>query len=216
MLTGKISKLATELIETLSNSPARNRYFLGITGCPAAGKSVLAENLSEEINIRTGDDLAAVIPMDGFHLPNNILEERGLNKIKGAPETFDVDSFVELINRLHEFPDQHIMCPAYDRKTHNPVENAITIQPGNRLIIVEGNYLLLNVSPWNTIRSKMNEIWYIDTSLETIKERLFHRHVSGGVSREEAERKVASVDIPNAELIKKTCSLADKIIFLDN
>ncbi len=216
MSKNETDKLATELLEILSNSPGRSRYFLGITGCPAAGKSVLAKNLSDEINIRTGDDLAAVIPMDGFHLPNNVLIKRGLAKVKGSPETFDADSFVELINRLHELPDQSTMSPAYDRKTHNPVKNAITIQPGNRLIIVEGNYLLLNISPWNTIRSKMNEIWYIDTPLKTIKERLFHRHVSGGASKEEAERKVVSVDIPNAELIKKTCSSADKIICLDN
>ena len=215
-MKNEIDKLAAELLETLSNSPDRSRYFLGITGGPAAGKSVLAENLSDEINIRTGDDLAAVIPMDGFHLPNNVLEERGLIQSKGAPETFDVDSFVELISQLHEFPDQNIMCPAYDRRTHDPVENAITIQPGNQLIIVEGNYLLLNVSPWNIIRSKMNEIWYIDTPLKTIKERLFHRHISGGASKNEAERKVVSVDLPNVELIKKTCSLVDKIICSDN
>ena len=215
-MKNEIDKLAAELLETLSNSPDRSRYFLGITGGPAAGKSVLAENLSDEINIRTGDDLAAVIPMDGFHLPNNVLEERGLIQSKGAPETFDVDSFVELISQLHEFPDQNIMCPAYDRRTHDPVENAITIQPGNQLIIVEGNYLLLNVSPWNIIRSKMNEIWYIDTPLKTIKERLFHRHISGGASKDEAERKVVSVDLPNVELIKKTCSLVDKIICSDN
>ncbi len=216
MLKNEIDKLATELLETLSNSPVGNRYFLGITGCPAAGKSVLAENLSNEINIRTGDDLAAVIPMDGFHLPNNVLEKSGLAKVKGSPETFDADSFIELIHRLHELPDQHIMCPAYDRKTHNPVENAITIQPDNRLIIVEGNYLLLNVSPWSTIRSKLNEVWYIDTPLETVKERLLHRHVAGGASKDEAERKMESVDFPNAELIKKTRLLASKIICLDN
>ena len=215
-MKNKADKLAAELLDTLSDSPARSRYFLGITGCPAAGKSVLSRELADEINFRTGDDLAVIIPMDGFHLPNNILEERGLIKSKGAPETFDADSFVELINRLHEFPDQSIMCPAYDRRTHDPVENAITIQPGNRLIIVEGNYLLLNISPWNTIHTKMNEVWYIDAPLQTVKERLFHRHISGGASKDEAERKVASVDLPNAELIKKTCSLADKIICLDN
>ncbi len=69
-----INKLATELLETLSNSPGKNRYFLGITGCPAAGKSMLAKNLTDVINFRTGDDLAAVVPMDGFHLPNSILK----------------------------------------------------------------------------------------------------------------------------------------------
>jgi pantothenate kinase len=211
-----INKLATELLKTLSNSSDQSRYFLGITGCPAAGKSMLAKKLTDEINFRTGDDVAAVVPMDGFHLPNGILKARGLTKVKGAPETFDADSFVELINRLHEFPDRSIMCPAYDRKIHDPVENAITIRPCNRLIIVEGNYLLLNTPPWNTIRTKMSEVWYIDTPLKTIKEQLLRRHIAGGASKGEAERKVTSVDLPNAELVKKTLSFADKIVDLNN
>ena len=215
-MENKIDKLVTELLETLSNSPDKGRYFLGITGCPAAGKSMLAKNLTDEINFRTGDGLAAVVPLDGFHLPNSILKENGLLNIKGAPETFDADSFVELINRLHEFPDRSIMCPAYDRKIHDPVENSITIQPGNRLIIVEGNYLLLNVSPWNIIRTKMNEVWYIDTPLNTVKERLFYRHIAGGSDKKEAERKVELVDLPNAELVKKTLLSADKIVNLNN
>jgi pantothenate kinase len=177
---------------------------------------MLAGKLTDEINFRTGDDLAAVVPMDGFHLPNSILKKRGLTKVKGAPETFDAGSFVELINQLYEFPDRSIMCPAYDRKIHDPVENFITIKPGNRLIIVEGNYLLLNAHPWNLIRTKMNEVWYIDTPPKTIKERLFYRHVAGGSSKKEAERKVTSVDLPNAELVKKTLLSADKIVSLDN
>ncbi len=101
MLRNKTDKLAAELLETLSNLPDKGRYFLGITGCPAAGKSMLAKNLTDEISSRTGNDMAVVIPMDGFHLPNNILKQRGLLNIKGAPKTFDADSFVELINRLH-------------------------------------------------------------------------------------------------------------------
>ncbi len=215
-MRNKIDKLATELLKTISGPPGKGRYFLGITGCPAAGKSMLAKNLTDEINFRTGSDLAAVVPMDGFHLPNSILKERGLLKTKGAPETFDAGPFVELISRLHEFPDQIIMCPAYDRKIHGPVENSITIKPGNRLIIVEGNYLLLNVSPWNLIRTKLDKVWYIDTPLKTVKERLFRRHITGGASKNEAERKVRSVDLPNAELVKKTLLLADKIVNPDN
>jgi len=94
------------------------------------------------------------------------------------------------------------------------VKNSITIKPPNRLIIVEGNYLLLNCSPWNLIRTKLDEVWYLDTPLDIIKERLFNRHVSGGTIKKEAKRKITLVDIPNAELIKKTCLLADKIVCL--
>ncbi len=213
-LTEKINKLASELLETLSNSPDNERYFLGITGCPAAGKSELAHTLSDGINCRTASDLATVVPMDGFHFSNDILKQRGLLQIKGAPETFDAIGFAELINRLYNFPDQIIMCPVYDRKLHNPVKDSITIKPSNRLIIVEGNYLLLGRSPWNLICEKLDEVWYLDIPLDVIKERLFDRHVSGGTGKKEAERKVASVDIPNAELIKKTSLLADKIVCL--
>ena len=216
MLKNKIDKLATGLLKTLANPSDKGRYFLGITGCPAAGKSMLAKKLTDKINFRTGEDLAVIVPMDGFHLPNNILKERKLTKLKGAPETFDAVSFVKLINRLHEFPNLSIMCPAYDRITHNPIENAITIRPCNRLIIVEGNYLLLNVPPWNTIRTIMDKVWYIDTPLETVKERLLRRHTAGGTSKKEAVRKVVSVDIPNAELVRKTLLLADRIVSLDS
>ncbi len=160
--------------------------------------------------------MAIVVPMDGFHFPNDILEKHGLLQIKGAPETFDVNSFVELINRLHEFQDQIALCPTYDRELHNPVNNSIAIKPSDRLIVVEGNYLLLNRSPWDLIRTKLDEVWYLDTPLDIIKERLFDRHVSGGTNKKEAERKITSVDVPNAELIKKTCSLADKIVCLSN
>jgi pantothenate kinase len=208
IMRASIYTLATALLETLSNPSDKGRYFLGITGCPAAGKSMLAKKLTDEINFRTGDELATVVPMDGFHLPNNALKERGLTNVKGAPETFDAGSFVKLINRLHEFQNQIIMCPAYNRKIHDPVGNAITIQPCNRLIIVEGNYLLLNSSPWHMIRTKMNEIWYVDTPLK----RLLHRHIAGGASKGEAERKIVSVDLPNAKLIKKMLPLADKIV----
>ncbi len=216
MLKYKINKLASELLETFSKTSDNERYFLGITGCPAAGKSELANALSGEINSRTGSDLVVVVPMDGFHFPNSTLKERDLLQIKGAAETFDANRFVELINRLYEFPDQITMCPAYDRVSHNPVEDSITIKPSNRLIIVEGNYLLLNRSPWNLMRTKLDEVWYLDTPFDTIKERLFDRHVSGGTTRKEAERKIMSVDIPNAGLIRKTCSLADKIVCLGN
>lgn len=119
-MKNKINKLATELLDAISNSLDKDRYFLGITGCPASGKSKLANTLSDEINYRTGDNLAAIVPMDGFHLPNSVLYERGLLNRKGAPETFDAGSFIKLINRLHEFPTQPIMCPAYDRIIHDP------------------------------------------------------------------------------------------------
>lgn len=62
----------------------------------------------------------------------------------------------------------------------------------------------------------MNEVWYIDTPLKTIKERLFYRHIAGGSDKKEAERKVASVDLSNAELVKKTLLFADKIVNLNN
>ena len=42
---------------------------------------------------------AALVPMDGYHLDNAVLVERGLLPRKGAPQTFDVDGLARDLER---------------------------------------------------------------------------------------------------------------------
>ena len=63
------------------------RYVLGIAGVPGSGKSTLGERLAQLMNDQAGPDTAVFIPMDGFHLPNATLDERGHRARKGAAFT---------------------------------------------------------------------------------------------------------------------------------
>ena len=107
-------------------------------------------------------------------------------------------------------------CPAYDRALHNPVEDSIVIENKHKIIIIEGNYLLLGTYPWNELADLFDESWFIDTPLTITKERLISRHVLTGRSVEEALRKINSTDAPNAELIIQARHRATKVITVES
>src|SRR5579884_2593077 len=60
------------------------RVLLGITGPPGAGKSTLADAVVAAVG-----DAAALVPLDGFHLPQAELVRLGRRDRMGAPDTFD-------------------------------------------------------------------------------------------------------------------------------
>ena len=210
--TTYIDRLAAEILDTVARLTPGVRYFLGITGSPASGKSTLAHELTTTVNRRVHGDVAVVVPMDGFHLPNKVLHERGLYPLKGIPDTFDVESFVLLLERLHESPYLTVRAPSFDHAKHDPVYEEIAIQPSHRLIVVEGNYLLHDEPPWDRLRPLLDEVWYVDAPRGVTARRLLERHMKAGRSREEAEKKIASTDIPNAGIIERTPPHSDRII----
>ena len=114
------------------------RAVLGITGPPGAGKSTLTDALLAELGPDVGH-----LPMDGFHLADVQLDRLGLRERKGAPETFDVDGYVAALSRLHSAPDSVLYVPGFERDLEQPIAAAIAIPPAARLVITEGNYLLL-------------------------------------------------------------------------
>lgn len=199
------------LLKTYHKNPHK-RFLLGVTGIPGAGKSTIAGKLMSSINRALAQEIAIVVPMDGFHLTNDQLMEQNLLARKGIPETFDVLSFVRLIQSIALDTEAEIGCPAYDRRIHNPVANAILVEKKHRIVIVEGNYLLLPRKPWNQLSGLFDEIWFIDTGLKVTQQRLVNRHLRSGRTQEEAAKKVSSTDIPNARLILSTRDRADKVI----
>lgn len=201
------------LIENYKNNESK-RFLLGITGIPGAGKSTIAALLMKNINKVLKKEVAIVVPMDGFHYHNDILVKKGLLPLKGIPETFDSSQFTTLIKDIAMGKAERLYCPSYDRSLHNPVDNSIIIENKHKIIIVEGNYLLLDTCPWNELADLFDESWFIDTPLTTTKERLIRRHVLAGRSFEEALCKISSTDAPNAALIIKTCYKANKVIAL--
>ncbi|MGW7684893.1 nucleoside/nucleotide kinase family protein [Kribbella sp. NPDC054772] len=188
------------------------RQILGITGAPAAGKSTYAEQLAAKL---TADGhKVALVPMDGYHLAQSVLDELGLTEVKGAPQTFDGFGFVALLNRLKESPDEQIWAPRFDRSIEDSIAASIGIAPEVTLVLTEGNYLLLDETPWSALRSLLDQCWYVEVPEALRHQRLEARHRLFGRSPEEAHARTFGSDERNAHLIAATASAADAIIHL--
>lgn len=185
----------------------RKRAVLGLAGPPGCGKSTLAAQIETCI----GSD-AQVLPMDGFHLDNSVLDVLGRRDRKGAEDTFDIAGFVALVQRVAKQTGlESIYAPYFDRKIDAAIAGAISIRPSCRLVIIEGNYLLCN-GQWRDARRYMSSVWYVDVEDAMRHKWLMARHMHYGRSRAEAEAWIAQTDAPNALYIKSFKSHADWII----
>ncbi len=198
------------------------RMLVGVTGPGAAGKTVFAHLLRRVHNVtnRRPAGRAAVCPLDGFHYPNVYLDSHEspgpdgrpvtLRTVKGSPPTFDAAGFVEKLRALRADPT--VTMPVYDRRLHDPVQDALSVGPSDRVVIVEGNYLLLQEGDWAPVRGLLDLVLFIETSLEAARDAMIRRHVRGGRSPEEARRYYECVDRPNYELIMATRPRADLVV----
>lgn len=201
-----------ELVDMLENT--KGRLFIGITGGPASGKSTFATDLVTGVNVSRGEEVAIVAPLDGYHLPNSVLQELGMWELKGIPDTFDTQGFIDFLIRLRDYPDEVSLGPIFDRVTDEPIQEVLIIKPNHRLIVVEGNYLLYDRPPWDQAREIFAEVWYLEVLREAVVERLQVRHAKRGLQGEEIDVKINSTDMPNARLIAQTRSRADKLLHL--
>lgn len=190
---------------TYLRSQAGRRFILGIAGPPGVGKSTFASRLAQSLS-----GSAVVLPADGYHLLNADLDRLGRLNRKGAPDTYDVDAFLETLRRLKQ--GKSVMAPAYSRVLHAPVPEAIAIPASVSTVIVEGNYLLLGAAPWGEVRTLLDECWYLQADRRTIVGRLRERHTAVGRSLSEADLKIQNVDLPNGVLVATSAARADRII----
>jgi pantothenate kinase len=189
-----------------------SRFLLGITGPPGAGKSTIAAEVEGAANAQRGPGFAVVAPMDGFHLSNEELDALGLRSVKGAPETFDVDSFVLMLERVRSNFDSTVLWPGFDRSIEQTVPDAIPISPQTMLVVVEGNYLLLDRPRWREVRGLLDEAWYVNAPRDVLRRRLLERARAGGRSDADALSHVDGSDLANAELVATTKIAADRLL----
>lgn len=202
-------ELAARIVRAADDAGGR-RYLVGVAGPPGAGKSTLAQALVDAV--RRSGVFAEVAGMDGFHLSSALLRDAGALGRKGQPDTFDVASFVARLRRLRDSAiGVPVPWPVYDRARHDPVADAVVFT-GERVAIVEGNYLLLDRPGWREVREYLDEVWYLDAEEAVIEQRLLRRHLRGGKSPDRAEAMVAGSDLPNARLIARTADRADLVL----
>ena len=193
--------------------PQRGRALLGITGAPGAGKSTLASAIVEGL-VAEGVSVA-LVPMDGFHLPQAELVRRGIRDVMGRIDTFDAEGYLTLLRRLRDEGDRAISAPGFDRSVEEPVADAILIGPDVQLVVTEGNYLLDDEPPWPDVRATLAEVWFAQADEATRLRRLLARHVEFGKSDNEARRWMERVDGPNARRIEAARDAADLVVRLD-
>ena len=233
------------------------RILVGIAGSPGSGKTTLATALVARLNAvlvdassaedagadavtadggsaAGGGARAVHLPMDGFHLANSTLDRLGLRDRKGAIETFDGWGFLALLDRVRAETDRVVYAPSFERTVDEPVAGEIAIGPEASIVVVEGNYLLVDDGadgdaavgggaadaqpgavgggPWARVRDRLDESWFCATDAEERERRLIERHTRFGRSAQAATAWAREVDGANAVRIEASRSRADLVV----
>lgn len=197
-----ISFLSKRAISILNES-SKDRVLITVAGIPGSGKSTIASAIADSVNsLSCGLDTGVkpkciAISMDGYHLLQSELKEMDdpeyAFKRRGAPFTFDAAGVVKLVKVLRNSCDvpklkrSIIRAPSFDHKLKDPVLDGITVHSDINIIILEGNYLLLNIEPWSEIEKYADERWFVDVAIETARKRLATRHVEAGIEKNLAD-----------------------------
>ena len=194
----------------IKSSEGRNRYIVAIAGPPGAGKSTIAQAL---LLLLTEKFIQAkIISMDGFHLDNSILAERNLLDRKGAPATFDTAGFAHLMNRLTNFENE-VVIPEFDRNKDLSIAGSSIISTKDKVLIVEGNYLLIEEEPWTELKKTWDQTIFINPGMDTIEQRLLNRWLRHGLDAKDAKKRTLTNDLPNARYVLEKSSDSDIQIF---
>lgn len=199
-----------ELVSSVRSRGTTKRGLIALAGPPGAGKSTLAERLAARLNDLVSGS-AAILPMDGYHFDDRVLDMRGLRGRKGAPETFDVAGLRHMLHRLKRNEEPEVAVPVFDRDHEIARAGARLILSSANHVIVEGNYLLLNRPGWRELHELFDVTVMIDVPIAILRERLIQRWRGYGLGQEEVLAKVELNDLPNA-LVVCTESTAGKFI----
>ncbi|KAG5567503.1 hypothetical protein RHGRI_002899 [Rhododendron griersonianum] len=231
--------LAERLVPTAAVASNPNfKHIVGLAGPPGAGKSTIANEIVRRVNKLWPEkscsfdsqadppEVAAVLPMDGFHLYRHQLDAMEVviplfmtllmsdpeeaHARRGAPWTFYPELLLKCLNTLRV--QGSVYAPSFDHGVGDPVQDDIFVNLQHKVVIVEGNYLLLDKGVWKDISSVFDEKWFIEVDIETTMQRVLKRHISTGKPLDVAKWRIEHNDWPNAELIMESKKNADLII----
>jgi pantothenate kinase len=202
IISEALRSVGEDIDTLLQHSP---RVIVGVTGPPGAGKSHFAAALVSAL----GSDVAAYLPMDGFHLSNAQLDRLDRRNRKGAVDTFDSAGYLTTLDRVARGGEVYV--PDFDRRLDEPVAAGGVVRAEARVVVTEGNYLGLGTDGWGQVRSLLHRLYYVDCPPELRRERLIQRHMAGGGSLPDAQAWVETVDEPNARLIATTRGVCDRV-----
>jgi pantothenate kinase len=209
--------LAAELLSKCESLP---RLVVAVAGPPGSGKSALASILVAVTNAEAGEDVAVLVGLDGWHYPNAYLETHfckrdgepvALRSVKGAPETFNAAGTYDCLVKMRQ--GGRVPFPVYSRQLHEPVPDGGTAEPFHKIVVVEGNYLLLDEEPWRRFRPLFDLRVFICVPVETMIAGLRERHLRGGKTPEVTERHIREVDLSNARRVLPGVACAQVVVY---
>ncbi len=186
----------------------QQRVLVAVAGAPGSGKSTLASELARRLGQQKLR--SAIVPMDGFHLDNAVLDARGLRSRKGAPETFDARGFLILVRRLAR--GEEVAAPIFDRSRDIAIAGAQVVPEDCQVVIFEGNYLLFDEAPWAELATLWDVSAFLDVPMADLRARLIQRWLNHGLSRAAATQRATMNDIPNAQRVIDTLLPADMVL----
>ncbi len=195
------------IVDALLRRAGDARSFLvGLAGPPAAGKSTLAEALRDGLLAR--GESAEILPMDGFHMDNGILAERGLLPRKGVPESFDGRGFVDIVKALKR-AEGEVLVPVFDRARELAINAARAIPVETRFVLAEGNYLLFKDAPWDALDGVFDFTIFVGPPYPVLEERLRQRWMGYALPEDQIGWKLYGNDLPNGKRILENSRPAD-------
>ncbi|KAK9470706.1 P-loop containing nucleoside triphosphate hydrolase protein [Dipodascopsis tothii] len=195
----------------LSRERHGERVLIAISGAPGSGKSSLTERVQAGLNVvlakESPSSRAAILPQDGYHLSRAALRQLPDPDIafarRGAPFTFDPHALVEQVRELRDHPERTQYAPSFNHRRKDPDERAIVITPDDRIVLIEGSFVHLDIEPWRDIAALVDELWFVRVDRAELKKRIIRRHLAAGIADtyEEAEARALNNDLLNGDYI---------------
>ncbi|KAK3328341.1 P-loop containing nucleoside triphosphate hydrolase protein [Cercophora scortea] len=232
----QVKRLVDKVWNKFLKTPKDSRLLIAIGGVPGSGKTTLSQLVTAALNARyaaassppssgppasSASPIAAFVPMDGYHLTRAQLsampDPATAHARRGAEFTFDGEGFLRLVRALREplTPTSGaIFAPSFDHAVKDPKEDDIAVLPEQRIVVFEGNYVVLDKEPWRSAAALMDERWFVDVDFSVARKRLARRHVAAGIAAtlEEADRRAVENDLPNGEEVVRLRLDVDEVV----
>lgn len=196
------------VVDRLVGEQGANRRIVAVAGAPGSGKSTFAERLRDRLDGRVA---AQVLAMDGFHYDDLVLEARGDRQRKGAPHTFDVEGLASALARIAADRGA-VAVPVFDRAIEIARAGARIIEADTRLVIAEGNYLLLDAPEWAALRRFFDLTVFLEVPEAELERRLLARWAGYGLEGTALREKMQGNDLPNMRLVVGRSVSADLVV----